>query len=91
MKMASDISRATLSRKRYNEIESEIKKHVDDEKVELIMESIRRVLHFDPSKPAKSPEQYAKDYEKRNKLKEAGISTYVSSGMKRHYEKKKTT
>lgn len=87
--MSPEISRSILSKKRYNEIESEIKKHVDNEKLEVIMESIRRVMHFDPDKPAKTPEQYAKDYEKRNKLKEAGVSTYVSSGMKRHYEKKK--
>jgi len=81
--------RATLSKKRYAEIRDAYQELLEKEQVDKCMEILCEVLKFDPNGKTYTKERgaYLKAY--RDKLKEEGISTYVSSGMKAAYHKRK--
>lgn len=89
---------STMSKKRYHEYASLVLKTVDDPQVaEALLAGLREILKFDPtlklestSKSTPYDEKHAqriKNY--RQRLKEKGISTYISSGAKAHYHAKK--
>lgn len=61
----------------------------DDLKHKEFMNAFKDIFKFDPNKIMSNPDQANKKRIKRDKLKEEGISTYISSGAKKSYEKKK--
>ena len=61
----------------------------DKEKHESFMTKFREIFNFDPNKKTSSPSKNKKTQLKRDKLKEEGISTYISAGVKKSHEKKK--
>lgn len=79
---------STMSKKRYYEIENELKNKFDnDEAVSQVMEVLKRVMNFDPEACRYTPELGQKTKEYRHKLRdEKGISTYITSGTKKRYE-----
>ena len=77
----------TLSKVKYYEVEEKLKERYDVEAVEGMLSILRSVLKFDPAVSNYNEKMKAATYNRRARLKEAGISTYVSSGMKSYYEK----
>ena len=80
--------RATLSKKRYEELYNEFSQkcpaHVDE-----LMETIRRVMKFDPSQNTYDEKQGQRIKSLRDRKKAEGVSTYVSTGQKQMYWRKK--
>lgn len=81
--------KASLSKKRYAEIRDAYLELMDKEQVDKCMAIMCEVTKFDPNGKTYTKERaiYLRAY--RDKLKEEGISTYVSSGMKAAYHKRK--
>ncbi len=77
----------TLSKKKYYELEEQLKNDFNEEQVETIMSKLRAVLHFDPNISVYTEKMKDSIYRRREMLKEAGVSTYVSSGTKAFYER----
>jgi hypothetical protein len=77
----------TLSKKKYFELEHELKAFLGDSQSEAVMKKIRDVLKFDPAVSVYNERMKETTYRRREKLKEAGISTYVSAGTKSQYYK----
>jgi hypothetical protein len=77
----------TLSKKKYYELEEQLKNDFNEEQVETIMSKLRAVLHFDPNISVYTEKMKDSIYRRREMLKEAGVSTYVSSGTKAYYYK----
>lgn len=76
---------STLSRKRYLMIQDQytnILNSCSAITVPQLMSVIQQVLQFDPATANYKPEKGLKEKERRHKLKDQGISTYVSSGRK---------
>jgi hypothetical protein len=85
--MESKKPTATLSKTRFKEICESLTTIIqDDDKVRQVIESIQTILNFDPNIPQYTPEVGKKIKEYRQRLKEEGISTYISSGKKKQYE-----
>lgn len=78
----------TLSKTKYYEIENQLQKELENEQVEKVMSVIRNVLMFDPTVSVYNENMKTKIDERRARLKTEGVSTYVSSGAKAHYDKK---
>jgi hypothetical protein len=79
----------TLSKVKYYEMESQMRERYEAEAVEGMLSILRSVLKFDPSLSLYNEKSKAATYNRRARLKESGISTYVSSGMKARYEKQR--
>ena len=77
----------TLSKKKYYEFQDKLKQTFGDDEVDTILSSLRDVLKFDPNVSVYSEKMKDAIYSRRERLKEAGISTYVSSGAKGYYYK----
>lgn len=80
------MSYVALSKKRYYDLEEEFKLLFEDETVSKIMERIRFVMQFDPDRSTYTKEQAAKIKAYRSRMKEQGVSTYVTSGRKKYLE-----
>lgn len=78
---------SSMSKKRYQEIADKLANIIgDQDKLEEAMASIREIMKFDPDKSSYTPEHGQKVLSRRHKLRdEQGISTYISSGRKKHY------
>lgn len=83
---------STMSKKRYQEIADKLADIIgDDGKLEQALASIREVMKFDPEKIIQyTPETGRRIKEYRERQKEKGVSTYVSSGRKSYYHNTKT-
>jgi hypothetical protein len=80
----------TLTKVKYHNFEEKLKLHViDEELVNIILTDFCETMRFDPTKKSHKPEQVKKQQEKRDALKKEGISTWISAGVKKSYEKKK--
>lgn len=82
-----------MSKKRYMEIQKTLEEHIaDDATLNTVMASIRTIMRYDPDKSAYTPEIKQRQVEwRRRKAQELGVTTYVTSGMKAHYERSKAT
>lgn len=81
---------AFITKKAYKEFHKLCEVYISEPgKYEEFLTNFKRIFKFDPDKSSCSPETVKKVKEKRDKLKAEGISTYVSSGAKKFYEKKK--
>jgi hypothetical protein len=81
---------ASLSKKRYQEIVRVFESNFDDKvKADEVLLQICSIMNFDPTKSAYNQEVKEKILARRHKMRdEQGISTYISSGAKKFYEKK---
>lgn len=80
----------TLTKIKYHNFEEKLKSQgYVDEALNKILKDFCETMNFDPTKKTITPEQLKKKQEKRDALKKEGISTWISSGMKKSYEKKK--
>jgi hypothetical protein len=84
---------SSMSKRRYKEIGDKLRDLIGDEgKYEEAMRSIREIMNYDPEKTIKyTAETGRRIKEYRERKKEQGISTYVSSGAKAYYHKHKET
>lgn len=84
---------SVLSKKRFQQIQDALTDElIDVERVQHLMERIKDIMNFDPTKSTYTYELGQKTIARRNKLRdEQGISTYITSGRKKHYENKKAT
>jgi hypothetical protein len=81
---------STLTKQRYYAVDKMVKEALgDDAKYEEFMIKFRDLFKFDPEKNSTVPKYAEKIKMKREQLKAEGISTYISSGGKKNYEKKK--
>lgn len=80
-----------MSKKKFYEIEQNISTSLSKEQVNLVLETIKQVLNFDPEITSYDKDQAERIRKYRERKKNEGISTYVSSGAKAFYEKTKTT
>lgn len=78
-----------LTKGRYKILAEAMYKEYEKDAADEILHLIKQTLNFDPEKSNYDTESKRKTMEYRAKLKEKGISTYVSSGRKAHYEKNK--
>ena len=80
----------TLSKKKYYELSNELTSRLGDaELVTKVLNTIKEVLDFDPEVSTYDEVQAKKIKEYRQRKKEEGISTYITSGVKSAYYKKK--
>lgn len=78
-----------ISKKNYKEYDKHVKELVSEDIYLQIMQKFKEDFKFDPSISASSPEKNEQKTAKREELKKQGISTYISAGVKKGYEKKK--
>lgn len=83
---------STLSKSRYKQISDMLADiYGNDEKLQQALTTICQIMKFDPEASRYTPELAQKEKERRHRLRdEHGISTYVSSGLKKHREKTKS-
>lgn len=80
----------SLTKLKYNKFVDYLKEEITDEaQREKILTKFCEFMNFDPTMKSNTPEQLKKQQEKRDALKKEGITTWISSGMKKSYEKKK--
>lgn len=80
----------TLSKKKYFEILDALSKCYRDEDISKISGVIKEVMRFDPTVVDYTPERGRKITENRKKrAEELGVSTYITSGAKQYYERRK--
>lgn len=79
----------TLSKKMYYDIEARLNEKFKEEDVDAILSLIKEVMRFDPEKSVYSEKMKKQIQVRRERMKEEGISTYISSGAKASYDKKK--
>ena len=82
---------STLSKKRYESLTRELVEELGDEAVvERVLAVLRRVMGFDPKATQYTKEKGQRMIEqRREKAKALGVTTYVTSGRKKQYEKQK--
>ena len=78
----------TFSKSRYFEIEKKMTDSFPDQSIQ-ILDILKKVFDFDPNASTYNENVKACIDKNRQKMKEHGISTYVSSGSKASYYKKK--
>lgn len=78
-----------LSKGKYYELESKLKDEFGEAMTEKVLSNMREVFNFDPNQTTATAAAVERTRKYRAKLKEQGISTYISSGSKKQYEKKK--
>ena len=77
-----------FSKTKYYEIEKQITTIFPDQSLQML-EILKNVLEFDPNISTYNANVKASIDKRRKKLKEEGISTYISSGFKSTYYKRK--
>lgn len=75
-----------LSKKLYHVLES---KYEDKDLVADILKTLCETIHFDPNVSTYNDAQFERIKARRNRLKEQGVSTYISSGSKASYHNRK--
>jgi hypothetical protein len=78
-----------LSKSKYQEFDKHLKELVSPDIYLKISDVFKETFKFDANVCSSNPYAVEKTKQYRNKLKEEGISTYISSGAKKSYEKKK--
>ncbi len=79
----------TLSKKKYYELEQQLRDGLDDQQLDFVLTQIRTVLKFDPDVSVYNERIKDLIYQRRDRLKALGISTYESSGSKKSYHDRK--
>lgn len=79
----------TISKIKFKELKEAFVEERGEEEAVKILDKLCSVLHFDPNVSSYNEENKQKTREYRKKLKDQGISTYISSGAKKYYDKKK--
>ena len=82
------LKRCFFSKTKYYEIEKQITTIFPDQCLQML-EILKNVLEFDPNISTYNANVKASIDKRRKKLKEEGISTYISSGFKSTYYKRK--
>lgn len=83
-------SHINLTKSKYKEFDKNLKTLVTPELYSKIMCTFKESFKFDIDACSSNPETIEKTKQYRHKLREEqGISTYISSGAKKAYEKKK--
>jgi len=82
-------SSVTLSKVKYADLERSLRDKYDEELVEGFLQVMRETLQFDPSMSSYDTKRSQQIREYRARKKAEGVSTYVTSGMKQAYEKRK--
>ena len=80
----------TISKKKYYELEKIYNEMFPEEQAKQVMDALKLALNFDPEISMYNEQMKKTIMERRHRLREQGISTYVSSGQKAFYERKKT-
>lgn len=78
-----------VTKTKYYELNKVVGEYLNTEKQEEFMKKFQDIFKYDPNKTTSTPEGVERTRKKREKLKAEGISTYISSGNKKYYEKKK--
>lgn len=80
-----------MSKKRYHLIEETLRKTIDDpNKLANVLQSIQEIMNFDPNRNTYTPEVKERVLQwRKKKAEELGVTTYVTSGSKACYERKK--
>jgi hypothetical protein len=79
-----------VTKKRYAELTKAVKDLLEDDIIyEKFINIFQDIFQYDPSKKSKSLKSLLKQKDEREKLKAEGISTYISAGIKKSYEKQK--
>ena len=79
----------TLSKKKYEELVRALYEKHDKDVADSMLSIFREVFKFDPYMSTYTEENAKRIKEYRQRKKEEGISTYVSSGLKKFREKQK--
>lgn len=84
-------AQSILSKKRYYEIETVCHNILgDDALTAQIMSSIQNIMKFDPNASTYTKERGQKNIEfRKKKAEELGVTTYITSGGKKLYDKRK--
>lgn len=83
-------AQSVLSKKRFNEIVELLEKRYGRDGLDDVIKDFCDIMKFDPSGSRYTPELGKKMIESRRKRAELlGVSTYVTGGGKKAYEKKK--
>jgi hypothetical protein len=85
----SEVGIVHVSKKKYINFLKSAKEYLTEEHLAKIELDFQKAFNFNPEKKVKTEKELKKQQEKRNLLKEQGISTTISSGMNKVYEKKK--
>lgn len=81
---------STLSKKKYFELAEAFHKELNDSnQTERLLTILKDVMNFDPDVSRYTPEVGRQIRDRIQRLKEQGVSTYVSSGRKTSYHNKK--
>lgn len=81
-----------LSKRRYHAIKDEIANYLQDaDKAEGVLTIIKTILKYDETASTYNPEVGRRIKEYRDRMREQGVSTYVTSGKKSQYQKKKAS
>ena len=83
------LKRCFFSKTKYYEIEKQITTIFPDQCLQML-EILKNVLEFDPTISTYNANVKASLDKRVKRLKEEGISTYVSGGRKASYQKQKT-
>ena len=83
-------SNVAITKTKYNVFDDHIKNMVSSNDLYLqIMKAFKEDFKFDIELPTTNQAAMKKTQKQRDELKANGISTYISSGMKKSYEKRK--
>lgn len=82
---------STLSKKKYEEFSTGLSQLFANEPyhVDKVLELLRITMHFDPNVSTYNEAQLQRIKARRERLKAEGVSTYVSSGTKACYYRRK--
>lgn len=78
-----------ITKGRYSIFINSLEKHFTTDQISIIEQVFKEHLKFNPNEKTRTEEELKREAERRRKLKEQGISTYVSSGGKAVYERKR--
>ena len=82
---------AYITKKGYKEFSKAMRRRIKDtDLVDGIMKDFREIMKFDPEKKMITKEKLEKKQQQRDELKAQGITTWVSSGMNKVYERRRT-
>jgi hypothetical protein len=81
----------SFSKKKYYELQEALEQRYGKDQSSEILQVFRDVFKFDPTVSVYTEAMKASIKTRRERLKEQGISTYISSGAKAYYDKKRQT
>lgn len=88
--MTKRVGYGTLTKQKYQELCQVLESTVNNKEcIQQLLLALKQVLDFDPDASTYTKEQAERIKAYRNKKKEEGVSTYVSSGAKSAYHKRK--